>query len=471
MLEGCGSIAKGQLRVIGQTPPVPFVTVFVTDALPADAVTKLREALLAARQDPDLLRALESREGFVPWTDPDWPDWRGPGRRGQATLPMKLPEHPTVLWRQPASDKALAGLAVAEGRVIVAGRDTTGRNDVFRCLRAADGCSLWTLEYAAEGRLDYGEEPRATPVINDGRVYLLGAMGHLHCVSLTDGTILWQCELIGDLGGQLPVWGYCSSPLIVDDLLIVNPGGKRASIVALDSRTGRRVWAAPGAAAAYASFISAELGGYRQLVGYDAESLGGWDIRTGRRLWKLVPPQQGDFNVPTPLVLDTGLLVATEHNGTRLYRFKAGGLIDPEPVARNKELSPPTCTPVVCAGRLLGAGPDGLHCLDVNAGLNSVWTLPEEGVATHACLIADADRVFVVTHSGECVLLDVTRPEARVLSRSRIASADTGIYAHPALSCGRLFVRDTHSVFCIAVSPVEPAETRNAVAAPRRVPF
>jgi hypothetical protein len=71
------------------------------------------------------------------------------------------------------------------------------------------------------------------------------------------------------------------------DKLIVNPGGDKASLVALDRRTGRVVWAAPGEPAAYASFILGEFGGRRQIVGYDRTSVGGWDVATGERLWRL----------------------------------------------------------------------------------------------------------------------------------------------------------------------------------------
>ena len=85
---------------------------------------------------------------------------------------------------------------------------------------------------------------------------------------------------------------------MVDDKLIVNPGGKDAGLVALDMGTGEVIWKTPGEPAAYASFVSASFGGERQIVGYDKTSLGGWDLATGERLWTLVPPNATTSTCP-----------------------------------------------------------------------------------------------------------------------------------------------------------------------------
>src|SRR5207244_7778620 len=121
-------------------------------------------------------------------------------------------------------------------------------------------------------------------------------------------------NILREFGAELVRWGMSASPLIVDGKLIVNPGAKKAAIVALDPADGKLVWQAPGKPAAYASFIAGRFGGIEQIVGYDAISLGGWDPATGRRLWFLFPPERGDFNVPTPVDLGGKLLLATENN-------------------------------------------------------------------------------------------------------------------------------------------------------------
>jgi outer membrane protein assembly factor BamB len=339
-------------------------------------------------------------------------------------------------------------LSVSDGRLIIAERDFTDEYDFYRCLNADTGEPLWQVAFPARGRLDYGQSPRATPVVYDGKAYLLGAFGGLRCVDLADGATVWERDLPREFQAELPTWGMCSTPLVADDLLIVNPGGPDASLVALDRATGRTRWATPGAGAAYSAFVCGEFGGRRQVVGYDRDSLGGWDLKTGERLWRLVPPSDGDFNVPTPIAVDGGLVVSTENNGTRLYRFDDSGRIIPRPAGEYRGLAPDTSTPVVTRGRVFGAH-GGVHCLDIRDGLRPVWRSDDVVVGDHASLIADDRRVLVVTMSGELILLDATAEAGTIVSRLRVFDEDVEIYSHPALVGTRLYIRGGASVVCI----------------------
>ncbi len=457
LLEGCGSLKKGDLKVIGETAPVPFITVFAGGAIPAEKQARIRAALLALKARPDMLKALESKDGFVPLPPAaaaaapggDWPDWRGAERDGRVPgLPETLPAVARVRWSQPVMNGGLAGVAVAAGRGLVADRDPTDENDVFRCLRAEDGELIWRLAYPVAGSLDYGQFPRATPVIHQGLVYCLGAFGDLRGVNLADGAVVWKKHLVKDLGGARPKWGYCSTPLIVGDWLIVNPGGPAASLVALDRRTGEPRWKTPGQPAAYASFICATFGGRRQIVGYDEKSLGGWDPQTGARLWTLRPPRPGDFNVPTPVAVDGKLLVATENNGARLYDFAADGrLIDP-PVAVFADLASDTVTPIVAGRRLFGCH-QGLYCLDLAGALHSLWFSRDPAFDGHVSFFASADRVLAVTASGELLLLRAGGAQCEILSRLRVADDDSESYASPAFAGGRLYLRSANTLRCL----------------------
>ena len=133
------------------------------------------------------------------------------------------------------------------------------------------------------------------------------------------------------------------------------------------------MWKTPGEPAAYSSLILATFGNVRQIVGYDSISLGGWDPKTGRRLWKLLPEDEGDFNVPTPLYINGKLLVATENNGTRLYGFDNTGEIRSKPLAQNLDFSPDSSTPVVINDLMFGCL-GGLFCLDLNKDLKTLYS-------------------------------------------------------------------------------------------------
>ena len=130
----------------------------------------------------------------------------------------------------------LAGLSVSGERLILAERDFDEEHDVYRCLNADNGELLWRAEFPAAASW-ITATPRATPVIHADKAYLLGAFGDLRCVNLTNGKVIWQRSLPREFKATLPTWGMCSTPLIVDDMLIVNPGGTNASLVALDCAT------------------------------------------------------------------------------------------------------------------------------------------------------------------------------------------------------------------------------------------
>lgn len=481
LMEGCGSIKKGDLRVLGTTEPVPFITVFLGDRLAPAKKRRILETLLGTKEDAELLKAMESRDGFR-WVSltgtssssagtgagagagggkpmafvsavraavTEWPDWRGPERNGRVPrLPERLPDTVKVVWKRAGVAGALAGLSVAGGRLLLAERDLGDEQDVYRCLEVTQGNPVWRVAFPAPGKLDYGTAPRATPVIREGRAYLQGAMGELRCVDVTDGRVLWKRDLPRDFEAQLPEWGLCSTPLLVEDLVIVNPGGAGASLVALDQATGRTRWTSPGRRAAYASFIVGEFGGRRQIVGYDQGSLGGWDIRTGKRLWELVPPRPGDFNVPTPLAVEGGLVVSTENNGTRWYRFDDTGRILPQPAAVYAEPAADSTTPVATCGRVFEARL-GLRCLDLAKGLKPVWTREDDSLGDYATLIADDERVLVITLGGELILLDGRSDDGAVLSRLRVFEEEVEIYSHPALVGSHLFIRGGSSVVCV----------------------
>jgi len=284
--------------------------------------------------------------------------------------------------------------------VITSDKDRGFTTDIFRCIEAETGRDRWVLKYPAAGEMDFTNSPRANPVMNDGLVYLLGAFGQLHCVELDTGRIVWKRNIAKDFKAEPPAWGYCSTPLVLEDKLIVNPGAKDASIVALDLYTGRIIWQSPGEPAAYSSFIVGGFGGVRQIVGYDSVSVGGWDPVTGKRLWRLLPKHELDFNVPTPINLGGMLLLSTENNGTRLYGFDRGGVIKQHPIASTMDLAPDASTPVVTSGAVFGCF-EGLFCLDLEDGLKTRYRVDEPAYQDYVALIAGNGRVLAITVEAE----------------------------------------------------------------------
>jgi outer membrane protein assembly factor BamB len=347
----------------------------------------------------------------------------------------------------------LGGIAATNKLVLVTDRELDDQFDCLRCLDAATGRELWAHRYPAPGMLDYGNSPRATPLVSEGKCWLLGAHGNLSCVELATGRELWQIDVKSDFGLVEELkWGLCGSPLLADGKLILYPGGPQAALVALDPATGKAIWKTPGNPPGYGSLNVATLGGKRQVVGHDATHLNGWDLATGKRLWSLEPPIAGDFNVPTPIVWRDRLIVASENNGTRMFRFDDSGQIVKQPVAAFESLSPDTHTPVVVGDRLFGVHQD-LHCLDLAAGLKLLWKNGDLAFAEHTSLIASKDRLLVSTSAAELLLIDATADRFTLLGRMRALKDEGGLLSHPALVGTRLYLRGSGEIVCVELAP------------------
>jgi outer membrane protein assembly factor BamB len=337
--------------------------------------------------------------------------------------------------------------------VLVGDRDTANLADVFRCLDSRTGDELWTVTYPAPGDLDYDNAPRATPLVVDGRVFFFGAFGDLTCAELKTGEILWQTNVRREFlaEDELP-WGTCSSPLAVDGLVVVNPGAPEASLAAFDQETGALRWQAPGEPQGYGSLIVATLGGVRQIVGHTATRLCGWDPTTGEKLWELAPEVDGDFNVPTPIVLDGKLLVCTENNGSRLFAFERSGRIIAKPRAVNTELAPQTSTPVAVGSRIFCVS-QRLYCLDAARGLKTEWIGEDAALGDFSPLLAAGRRLLATGRGGELLLVDAAADELRILSRLAVTSdpTETGVeqLTFPAIVGNRLYVRGEREVICL----------------------
>lgn len=349
----------------------------------------------------------------------------------------------------------LGGIAVADGKVLLGCRDATDSQDVWVAFDAETGDLLWEVAYPAPGRLDYGNSPRSTPLIHDGLAWLLGAFGHLTCLDLETGVQLWQRSLTADFGTPPLDWGLVGSPLLVGERLIVQPGGVRGSLVALDPFTGETLWASGTTPPGHAAPIALSNNGREQVVAYDRVSLGGWDAATGERLWTMMPRHKGDFNVPTPIAVDDGLLVSTENNGTRQYAFQPDGGLSPGVVAEVEALAPDSHTPVVAAGRVFGVW-NGLYCLDLASELRPLWTADRPDFNEYAALIASDRRLLCLTQKSELLLIDAEADEYSELGRWRLLADRGETLSHPALAGRRLYVRLGRELCCLQLEGPEP---------------
>ena len=335
-----------------------------------------------------------------------------------------------------------------EDFVVVSSRDREDRQDVFSCLDAQTGVAFWQHAYIAPGNLDYGNSPRATPVIVDPFVMVLGAFGDLHVLDLESGDIVWKKNLIRDLGGSLPQWGYAASPIVVDEKIIVQPGGANSSIVALDLKTGGIVWQSSGRPAAYASPVEYRIEGTHQIIGiigFDADAFVAWDASNGSKLWEVKPRVKNDFNVPSPVLVAGGVTLTSENNATRFHRFDTkGGLIE-TPWAEYLELAGDSHTPIELGSNLIGVDRD-LIVLDLDRSLELVAKHSDSSLLGYCSLIGSGNRVLVTCEDGNVLLLQLESAKIQELGRLRVGGAKSQILSHPAIAGNRFFVRTADGI-------------------------
>jgi outer membrane protein assembly factor BamB len=371
-----------------------------------------------------------------------WPGYRGEGRDGHAArLPRDLSKL-ELLWRHELSNSGVGGVAATDDFVVVSGRDKDDQEDRFVCLDPIVGTELWTLQYPATLSLDYGNSPRATPMINDPYVYLLGAGGHFHCVDLDSGEVKWSRHMVDDYQGERPPWGYGGSPLLDADKLIFQPGGSHRSIVAVDAKSGKLMWHDKAEQTGYASLQLIDHGGPRQVFGFDRKSLVGWDVENGKRLWSVTPEGTTEFHVPMPMVHAKGIITSGENRGTCLYEWVNPQQLAPQFQSQQFELAPDMHSPVANKDFVFGVQ-DALLAVDVEKEMSIAWRVDDKAFTQFCSLILAGDRLLVLTEKSELLLIDVT-PDAkgdRILARENLSDGSGRSLSHPALVGDVLYVR------------------------------
>ncbi len=247
----------------------------------------------------------------------DWPQWLGPRRNGVSAEAGLLPRWPwsgpPLLWKARNGGTGFSTPSVAAGRIFLMGN--RGRSEYVIALAEDGGRELWATATAPVRSSGGGYPgPRCTPAVDGDRVVALGLSGDLVCLEAATGRKCWQRDLQRDFAGRPGRWGYSESPLIDGAKVICTPGGRRATLVALDLRTGKLIWKAPvprGDAAAYSSVIAADVDGRRQYVQFLSSGVVGVAADSGRVLWRYNRPANGTANCATPVYAAPYLFAAS----------------------------------------------------------------------------------------------------------------------------------------------------------------
>jgi outer membrane protein assembly factor BamB len=287
-----------------------------------------------------------------------------------------------------------------------------------------------------------GDGPRGTPTLDENRLYAEGGNGDLTCLDAATGQTLWHLNLVEDFGGGRPGWGYCESPLVVGDLLIVTPGGKQGTVAALNKLTGELVWRSGDLqeAAHYSSPVVAELAGVRQIVQFARESVFGVRLSDGALLWKYSGANNGTANIATPIVADNHVFASSAYGtGGGLAQIIASGNGQrAEEVYFEKKMANHHGGLVLVGEHLYGFGNGGLICMHYLTG-KIAWQA--RSVGKGSLVFADG-MLFCLGEGHEMALVEATPEEYVERGRFKIENLGRPSWAHPVVADGRLYLRN-----------------------------
>jgi len=397
------------------------------------------------------------------WTD-DWPQWRGLNRDGHSRetgLMKEWPkEGPKLLWQIDDLGSGYSTPSIFGGRIYL--MSNKGLEDEFvDALDVKDGKKLWSVRVGKVGNPE--QKPsfpgaRSTPTVDGKIIYALGSDGDLVCLESDTGKMRWKKSLRSDFGGTPGTWAYSESPLVDGNALVCTPGGKDATVVALDKRSGDVIWksAVPGGdAAGYASLIVANTGGIRQYVAYTANGLVGVDAKSGKFLWRYDKTKgaQG-MSMQTPVFRDGYVFSGGARAGAAAVLLKAlQGSVSAEEAYYDPKLPTAIGGTVLVGEHLYGCSQTALMCVEYKTG-KILWT--ERSIAPASLCYADG-LLYLHGEGGDVALVEAS-PEA-YRERGRFAppnqpkhgSAMEKSWAYPVIADGRLFIRDLNTLWCYGV--------------------
>lgn len=388
----------------------------------------------------------------------DWPQWLGPNRDGSCSEKVQpWTSAPKVLWRQPVGEGHSSPI-VANGRVYLHVKAKDKDEEELAAFDAQSGKDLWRTSYARSPfSSPFGQGPRATPAFSDNRLYTFGVTGLLTCFDAISGSRVWQVDTLKQFQAPNLQFGVSCSPLIEGDRVLVNVGGKGASIVAFSKDKGNVLWQSLDDPASYSSPIAFGKGGERQVVFLTQKGLVSLNATSGALFWKEPLVDLLSESSITPVRAGDLLLGSAVTAGSIGVRVESK---DGKPAAtqvwKNPKLTCYFSTPVpvgeqlyMVTGTIIPPPGTTLRCVDPKTG-NELWSKSKVG-KYHAALLRTGDnKLLMLDDAGNLILLQPDPKEYRELARSKVCGAT---WAHPAVADGRLYVRDDKELLCLQLVP------------------
>jgi outer membrane protein assembly factor BamB len=374
----------------------------------------------------------------------DWPQWRGPARSGISAETGLLRTWPAAgpprVWATSNLGGGFGSIAVSRDRIFVQGMRNA--QSVVSALNRADGKLVWVRPIGRAVDNYQGPGPRSTPTVDGDRLYVLTENGDLAALRVQDGGILWQRNILRDFSGRNIDWLISESPLVDGNHVIVSPGGRGAGMAALDKTTGKTVWVTRELSdeAGYASPIVADVQGVRTIMTLTAAAGVGVRASDGKLMWRHPSVANGTANIATPVFSENRVFYTSDYGtGGALLSLRAqNGEVHAQEVYFTRDMQNHHGGVIVVGGYLYGFHNSILTCLELATG-KVMWR--HRSVGKGSLAYADG-HLYLLSENNVVGLAEATPAGYRETGRFTIADQGWPSWAHPAISGGRLYLRD-----------------------------
>jgi len=386
----------------------------------------------------------------------DWPNFRGPDHNGISSEKgwlVKWPaDGPKKLWKA-SIGLGYASITVAQGRAYATGN--AGDVATLYCFDAETGSNLWKFSCANQILNDYSKPKgmggtSGSPSIDGDWIYLMSGNGCLFALETQSGAIIWSNNLVEELGLTKEHWGFTGSPLVQDNLLVLDVGG---SGTAVDKVTGKVVWTSDKAISGYSTPVPWSFNGTSAFAVLSVDTARGVETKSGKLIWSFPFKTQNNLNITDVIISNNCLFVSAGYSHGGVMARLDG--TNATPVWTNQTFANHINTSVLLDGYLYGVAgmvnsagalAATLQCIEFATGVQK-WSFA--GLGGGGLIVAD-HKVLMLSDTGELVVGDASPTPFAPISRARVLGE--WCWTAPTLANGRIYCRNNQGdLVCLDV--------------------
>jgi outer membrane protein assembly factor BamB len=398
-----------------------------------------------------------------------WPRFRGADFDNISKSPVKLIEHfggkkPKILWSLDLGE-GHSGAAIYKGLFYVLDYNEKERADKLRCFSLLDGKEQWSRGYNVAVKRNHGMS-RTIPAVTENYIVTIGPKCHVMCLDRKTGNFRWGLDIVKEYQNEVPFWYTGQCPLVDNDVAILATGGS-ALIVAVDCKTGNKLWETPnprGWKMSHSSIMPFAFGGRKMYVycaigGMVGVAADGADA--GKILWE-TPAWNHSVVAPSPVCMPDGKIFVTAGYGAgsmMLQLTEKDGQFKIEPTFEYKPKMGLACeqqTAVYWNGHLFGILPKDAGtlrtqfvCVNPADPTKIIWSSGKEarfGLGPY--FIAD-NKFFILNDDGTLTIIRPSTKKYIQLEQVKVFENGHDAWAPFALANGYLILRDSKTMVCI----------------------